>query len=80
MFLVLRKEAFIQEMKKGINRGAAGVGGRRRSVRSKDFQEVFRQEKRAAEGPVVFPKSVWKAALRISSGGGGGRRARGVAC
>ena len=45
MLLVLRKEAFIQEMKKGINRGAAGVGGRRRSVRSKDLQEVFRQQR-----------------------------------
>ena len=37
-------------------------------MRSKDFQEVFRQEKRVAEGPVVFPKRAWKAALRISSG------------
>ena len=49
-------------------------------MRSKDFQEVFRQEKRAAEGPVVFPKRVWKAALRISSGMCSGRRAKGVAC
>ena len=29
MFLVLRKKAFIQEMKKGINRGAAGGKSRR---------------------------------------------------
>ena len=44
------------------------VGGKRKSERSRDFQDDLKWELRVSTSPVVFSKMDWKADFRISSG------------